>query len=843
MLRRRILNCLLGICVCSSFMSASPTNSFRAKDFNFGWKFKLLKDTVSLRDLPLADEKWRVVRLPHDWSVESSFDSRLEGCTGYLPGGVGVYQKHFKVEKSVSKSTFVLFDGVYNNAKFWLNGKYLGENPYGYSPTYFDLTAYLNNNGQDNVLTVYVDHSHYADCRWYTGSGIYRNVKLVTVDKLHIPIWGTFVTTPYISKERADINVEVTVDNMYDNDSEFKLSTFIYEKCGKCVATCENSYIIGAGQSQKFHQKLRIAAPKLWDTENPNMYRAVTIITKKGEKIDEYETPFGIRSLVFDKDKGFFLNGNSTYVKGVCLHHDGGMVGAAVPEGVWRRRFKELKEGGCNAIRTSHNPFSQEFLDLCDEMGFLVQNEIFDEMDNPKDKRYNFEEKEPLYRTEGYTNHFQKWGESDLKRTIKRDRNHPCVFEYSIGNEIEWTYPDYKYVSGLWDPDTKGGYWNKIPHLTPEQMKARYDSLPARKYVLAETAQRLSKWVKEVDTTRPVTANLIIPVASCVTGYADALDVVGFSYQIKQYDWCKKNFPNMMFTGSENTGLLEEWKSITDNPMVFSMYMWTGIDYMGESTNMWPQKAWDGDMLDLAGFRKAGWNHFRSVWRNEPFMALQTHLADSSLFKVDDKSGKVVAKSPKAMNWDNVLSQEMWNYKNGEMVIVELASNVPEAVLYLNGKSLGSISMKDCKDNVMRWAVPYEKGELVAVANVGGKEVKSTLRSAGKPAKLQVSVDKTSLLSDGYDVAHIIVQIVDKDGIPVRNMENNVTFSVKGDVSFLGVDNGWNKSTQDFKSKNVTTHLGRCLSILQSNKDKKGEVNVKVSVKGLPSHVVKLHVK
>ncbi|MFI3289547.1 MAG: glycoside hydrolase family 2 TIM barrel-domain containing protein [Rikenellaceae bacterium] len=801
----------------------------RESDFNFDWKFTELADTTTLTNLPLADTDWRDIRLPHDWSVEHSFDENLEGCTGYLPGGVGVYQKHFTTtEDAAQKSTFVLFDGVYNNAKFWLNGEYLGENPYGYSPTYFNLTDILNKVGEENILTVYVDHSRYADSRWYTGSGIYRNVKLITLDKLHIPIWGTFVTTPEISDAEATVDVEVTINNENSEGATFTLSTKIIDNSnGKEVAKGSEELSVAAGKDMVVNQKIKVANPKLWDTENPNMYRAITSIAVAGEKIDEYTTPFGIRSIVFDKDKGFFLNGVSTYAKGVCLHHDGGLVGTAVPKGVWRRRLAALKEGGVNAIRTSHNPFSEEFLDLCDEMGFLVQNEIFDEMDNPKDKRFNFAEQEPLYRTDGYDKHFQEWAESDLKRTIMRDRNHPSVFQYSIGNEIEWTYPEYKHVSGLWDPGA-GGYWNQIPKLTPEQMKKRYDELPEQKYNLAKTAQKLSNWVKEVDTTRPVTSNLIIPVASCVTGYAAALDVVGFSYQIAQYDWCKKHFPDMMFTGSENSGYLSEWRSITDNPMVFSMYMWTGIDYMGESTNDWPQKAWHGDMLDLAGFKKAGFNHFKSIWCDEPSVAIQTHKAEVKTTKKPKKPNP---------NWNNYLSNEVWNYEDGEMVVVEVVTNQPSATLYLNGESLGEKKLADNQDDlILRWEVPFAAGVLEAKAG----EISTQLKSAGKAAAIVVDLDKSQLAADGYDVAHIVAQLVDADGVPVRVDEQKITFKMEGDATLLGVDSGWNQSTQDFQSDNVVTHLGRCLAIVQSNREKRGAVNVTISADGVPSQKVSI---
>ncbi len=579
-----------------------------------------------------------------------------------------------------------------------------------------------------------------------------------------------------------------------------------------------------------------VAKPELWDIDTPNMYKAITSVIVDGKKVDEYTTPFGIRSLVFDKDKGFFLNGRNTYVKGVCLHHDGGLVGTAVPKGVWRRRFEEMKACGVNAIRTSHNPFSEEFLDLCDEMGFLVQNEIFDEMDNPKDKRFNFNEQEPLYRTEGYDNHFQEWAESDLKRTVLRDRNHPSVFQYSIGNEIEWTYPEYKDVSGLWDKGS-GGYWNKIPKLTPAEMKARYDALPEQEYNLTRTAEKLVKWVKDVDTTRPVTSNLIIPVASCVTGYAAALDIVGFSYQIAQYNWCKERFPDMHFTGSENSGLLSEWRSITDNPMVFSMYMWTGIDYMGESTNDWPKKAWSGDLLDLGSFRKAGFNHFKSIWVDEPMIAVQTHVKKSEDTMM--KNGKLI-KRPKSANWQNDLSQEVWNYEPGQMITVEVVTNQPTATLYINGKSLGEKKLADNQsDLIMRWDVPYEEGVIEAKTG----NLTSQIKSAGKAAALKVDVDQSELVADGYDVSHIVVQLVDAAGVAVKTTEQKITFKMEGDARFMGVDNGWNQSTQDFQTDNVVTHLGRCLAIIQSNKDKRGEVKLTISADGVPSQSVTIVTK
>ncbi|SDW83537.1 protein of unknown function [Lutibacter oricola] len=833
------LKLVLLILLFINITSISVVAQEREHDFNFDWKFTLVEETKKPTQIPLNDSDWRAIRLPHDWSVEASFNKDLEGCTGYLPGGVGVYQKHFKTPLNASeKNIFILFDGVYNNATFWLNGKLLGENPYGYSPTYFELTKHLKTDGSENIITVHVDHSRYADSRWYTGSGIYRNVKLITVDKLHIPIWGTFVTTPEITNKKAVVSIETNVKNSDRKSKKFVLTNEILDGKGSSVSIQKKELKVSAGKSLVNTQLLTVSNPKLWDTENPNMYKVVSTITLKGKVVDTYTTPFGIRSLETN-DQGFFLNGKSNYVKGVCLHHDGGLVGAAVPEGVWRRRLESLKEAGCNAIRTSHNPFSEEFLDLCDEMGFLVQNEIFDEMDNPKDKQFNLNERSVKYITRGYTEHFQKWGESDLKRTMLRDRNHPSVFQWSIGNEIEWTYPDYKHVSGFWDPENKGGYWNGNIRLTAEEMQARYKALPDRKYKLAETAGKLASWVKDVDTTRPVTANLIIPVASCASGYAAALDIVGFSYQIAHYDWCKKNYPDMIFTGSENSGYLSEWNSIIENPMVFSMYMWTGIDYMGESNEKWPRKAFPGDMLDMAGFKKAGWNNFKSIWVNKPNISFNTRLLSDSKFKLDELSGKVVPKKGKTPNWDNHILNDHWNYKQGEMIVVEVSSNLPVVELFLNGKSLGERGLSQCPDRIFRWAVPYEAGTLVAKGGFTGAEIKTELKSASEPVKIKLTVDKTELNADGYDVAHIIAQLVDKDGNDVKTTNIDLTFEVNGEAKVLGVDNGADTNIQDYQTNSLKTTKGRSLLIIQSLR-KKGSIKIEAKSAKFNSNTIQI---
>ncbi|MDV7188001.1 glycoside hydrolase family 2 TIM barrel-domain containing protein [Lutibacter sp. TH_r2] len=836
-LKKTILKLLFVLVLGSSVFAQE-----RVHDFNFDWKFKLVEDTTIPTQIPLEDSKWRDIRLPHDWSVEHSFRDDLEGCTGYLPGGVGVYQKHFKTPINIAnEKAYVLFDGVYCNATFWLNGKKLGENPYGYSPAYFDLTNKLKADGSDNILTVHVDHSRYADGRWYTGSGIYRNVQLITTNKLHIPIWGTYVTTPEISEENAIVKLETKVKNDSKKRSKFTLATEIYDANGILVASSKSESKLSSSKEIAIVQNINVENPKLWDLDSPNMYKAVTKVIVAGKTVDNYTTPFGFRTIKHIKNDGFFLNGKSTFVKGVCIHHDGGLVGAAVPKGVWKRRLQALKDAGVNAIRTSHNPFSQEFYDLCDEMGLLVQAEIFDEFDNPKDKRWNMQERKQDDITDGYTTmHFQKWAKSDLTRSMLRDRNHPSIFEWSIGNEIEWTYEHYRHVSGLWDPGAKG-YWNRLPNISAKEMQERYKNLPDRKYKLTETAQKLANWTREIDNTRPVTANLIIPVASLASGYAQTLDIVGFSYQIKQYDWSKKNYPNLHFTGNENAGTWEEWNSIIEDPMIYSMYMWTGIDYLGEANNKWPQKGWDGDILDFAGFKKVGWDHFKTIWVNKPHISLGTYPVKDSLM-VDPLSGKVKITSPKFLKWNNQRAQKIWNYKKGQTIIVEVPSNLPKAELLLNGKSLGWRTLSGSPDRILRWAVPYEPGILTARAGFDGQEVEVELKTTTQPVKIELTVDKSELDADGYDVAHIIAQLVDKDGNHVKTTEVNLTFEVDGDIKVLGVDNGSNTSIQDYQTNTLKTSKGRALLLVQSFK-KSSLVKIKASSTEFNSNTIQIQTK
>ena len=826
---------LLVLLTIFSFFSCTKTSETIIKereiDFNFDWKFALQKDTISQHKTPLNDAKWRNIRLPHDWSVEHSFSKDLEGATGYLPGGVAYYQKHFKtpINKDNEKA-FILFDGVYKNAKFWLNGTYLGENPYGYSPVYFDISKHLKSDNTENIITVYVDHSRYADSRWYTGSGIYRNVKLVTTNKIHIPVWGTFVTTPEISESSAKVNIKVDVKNDYTQDAMFDLTTNIINPKGEKVGTSSTEKItLKTSTKNTFDATITVSNPELWSTDSPSIYKAITTVSYQGKVVDSYTTPFGIRSIEHNKQQGLLINGEPTYAKGICIHHDAGIVGAAVPKEVWRRRLQILKEGGVNAIRTSHNPFSREFLDLCDEMGFLVQAEIFDEFDYPKDKRLNYHERKPEYITTGYTKDFQKWNKSDLTRTILRDRNHPSIFEWSIGNEIEWTYLHYRFATGFWkdknDPQNYGDYWSSAPFLTPEETKKRFDALEKGEYNLAETAKKLNAWVKELDTTRATTANLVVPQTSHVSGYADVIDIVGYSYRNKDIAWANKHFPHKQITINECPGSWEDWQTMLDNPEVYSMYMWTGIAYMGEAHNSWPKKAWLGDMLNLAGFKNQGFNYFKSIWVDKPHVSIGTIPVSKSGFKLN-KKGDVIAGSKR---WRN--SNMHWNYSDNEPILVEVNTNQEAVELFLNDVSLGTKKLAGNPDKIIRWLVPFKGGKLVAKAV--NKSANATIETTNAASNYTLTADKANLKTDGYDVAHIIVQLVDDKGRPVKTENKKVTFSIKGEANLLGVDNGLADNVQDFQSDNIITGDGRCLAIIQSKKDVPSNVKVIVTVDGL----------
>ncbi|MGA9638461.1 glycoside hydrolase family 2 TIM barrel-domain containing protein [Flavobacterium sp.] len=803
-------------------------------NFNKDWLFTET-DSHDYSLTTYSPKEWRKLDLPHDWSIEHDFSQKLEGCTAFMPGGIGWYSKIFNTPIKENQKCYIIFDGVYNNAEFWINGMRIGNHPYGYAPIYYDLTHLLAPESKENRLSVRVDHSRYADSRWYTGSGIYRNVQLLIVDKLHIPVWGTFVTTPKVTKNNATVNVQVEVENNYNEAKNGTIITDIFNPKGQKVATETTTFSLNSNQKSTLNQLATVTNPNLWDVDLPQMYEAKTRVVLDGKTLEERITKFGIRTIHFDKDKGFFLNGKNTKIKGVCLHHDAGIVGTAVPKDVWKRRLQLLKDGGCNAIRTSHNPASDEFLDLCDELGFLVQNEFYDEWDLPKDKRYNMQDKEVDYISRGHSEHFQEWAETDLKNAMLSSRNHPSIFQWSIGNEIEWTYPGNRGASGIFKETNENDkidwtLWrsNTPPH-TPEQVREYWKKFPKQTFNIGETAKKLAIWTRELDTTRFVTANCILPTSSFETGYTDVLDVVGFSYKEDKYDYFKKMYPNKAMMGTENVPRWYEWKAALERDFIPGIFLWTGVDYMGECrTDDWPVKVTPHGPLDIAGFPRGSYYMFKALWRDDlAVISMYTQTAAKSIYK-KEADGKVVEKKKDywklaPREWQAI--NPYWNYKEGEETIVEVYSNCESVELFQNGKSLGKKFLKDQEDYTYKWAVNFLKGELVAKGIKGKEKTSTKLETAGVPVAIRLTADRKSMTANNTDVVHVVAQLIDKNGKEVKNVEDEITFDISGEHRFLGTDNGNTASLKNFKGETIATHFGQCLLEVQAT-HKTSKINI-----------------
>lgn len=815
----------------------------RGIDFNLGWKFTL-EEFESPHLSSCDDSTWRNINLPHDWSVEMDFDKEKgEGCTGYLLGGIGWYRKTFKTIKDMKdKEVWIAFDGIYNRSNIYINGILIEFHPYGYSPLNLNITQYLNDIGEDNLISVKVDHSRYADSRWYTGSGIYRKVSMYILPKVNIPIWGTFIKINDIEEKNAYGQADITISNTDLLNNELTLQ-FNIENChNEIVYNNEVNVNLNAEKLIKIEKSFSISNPILWNIFEGNQYTMNIKLFIEGKEIQEYKTKFGIRECKFDVNNGFFINGKNTLIKGVCLHHDAGLVGAAVPLDVWKRRLLKLKECGCNAIRTAHNPASEDFLDLCDELGFLVQEEFYDEWDNPKDKRFNGNEKVVDYITRGHHEFFKEYAKRDLQNTILRDRNHPCIFQWSIGNEIEWTYPKYNNVTGYFGAKANGNYFWTLPPYSASEIRERIKMLPMDKYEIGSTAKKLSKWTKELDETRPVIANCILPSASYESGYTEALDIVGFSYRQIMYDRAHIDYPNKPILGTENVGQWQEWKQVLDRPFISGMFIWTGFDYMGEAghKDVWPTKASAAGLLNLASFEKPSYYMFKSLWREKPTIHIATQVLEKSIYKVDC-NGELQDKikdgwKRRLWRWHDV--NDHWNYNEKDEIAVEIYSNCDSITLYLNNKELGEKHLKDFEDRIYKWFIPFEKGVLKAIGKKDGKVIEESILTSGEIEQVLLTTDKKSMSSGLDSVAHIVAQLQDKDGNPVSDRECEIEFAIDGNAKYLGVDNGHVSNIQRYQSNKITTKNGKALFIVQgvsngnisislSNK-KSNKVNIKV---------------
>lgn len=782
-----------------------------AVKFNDEWLF-LQKDDSTAIQVSYDDSEWRKLRLPHDWSIEGQLSPSLASCTGYLPGGIAWYRKHFKITDDAARH-YIYFEGVYNRSEVYLNGHLLGKRPNGYISFLYDMTPYLKEG--DNVLSVRVDHSRYADSRWYTGSGIYRDVWLIAAPEIHLAQWGTGWYATSLTDRQATIAVDMEVQKHIVTREKLELSATLYDAAGKQVAQRRTRVSDGKEGITKETLTLKVTKPHRWNLNDPYLYTLKAELLSNGKRIDGCETKVGLRTLDFDPNKGFALNGNWMKVKGVCLHHDAGVLGAVVPPEVWERRLNNLKEIGVNAIRMSHNPHAPIVYDLCDQLGLLVMDEASDEWEFPKRKWIKgWNKGEPGF--DGSFDFFEEWIEQDVTDMVRRDRNHPSIFLWSIGNEVD--YPNDPYSHPILDgaqinQPMFGGYKPDAP----DAMR------------IGVIAKRLAARVRAVDTSRPVTGALAGVVMSNETEYPDAVDVVGYNYTENRYDEDHATYPKRVIYGSENGSGLDAWYAVKNKEFIFGQFIWTGTDYLGES-GAWPSRGLYTGLLDFGSFPKPR-GHFRaSLWSEKSVTYIGTYPIQARF-----KNSKRTFLSPDA--WD------IWNYDSGQEIRVVCYTNAPQARLLLNGKVVGDMKPYDEKSGIIYWDIPYQAGELKAEGcDTNGNIVSSySIQSSGRPYALRVSADRTTLSYDRATV-HLIVEIIDENGTIVKLGDNDITCTIEGPAHLLGLEGSDNRDMSDYTDNHHRAFHGRLLTYVQTTGEK-GQVRVKFTSPLLQGTEVLLNVE
>jgi beta-galactosidase len=765
--------------------------------FDNGWRFHL-GDVAQGQSPALADKDWRAVDLPHDWSIEGPYSTRNASGTGFLPGGIAWYRKTFQLPVSTrGRKVSVRFDGVYRDSTVWINGVSLGSRPYGYSTFEYDLTKHLRFGTLPNVLAVRVDHSVVADSRWYPGSGIYRHVWLDVTGPVHIAPWGTYITTPVVGEAEALASIETRVLNESPAAARATVVTSVLNEKAEEIATTRTEEPVAAGKDRTFAQQVAIPRPALWSPDQPHLYTAVSRVYLDGKLADEQHTPFGIRSFYFSPEKGLNLHGRPVKLKGVCIHHDLGGLGAAFFEEALERRLKSFKAIGVNAIRCSHNPMAPEFYDLCDRMGFLVMDEAFDEW-TPGKRKWAEGRNNGAVARRGYNEAFEEWGERDARDMVLRDRNHPSI--------VLFVHPRGR------------GFDPAVPRPPgARQNGPSADLMPA-------IARRLISAVKQFDTTRPVTMALADIDASNATGVANMLDVVGYNYLEQHYDRDHKVYPNRVIYGSENSRSLDAWRQVALHDFVAGQFLWTGMNFLGEAAR-YPTHGSNSGLLDLEGFWKRDAYLREALWSDKPMV----HAA----------AWEPGANESRMTDWPRNLGRmpaaERWGFAHDprKNIPVEIYSNCDSVELFLNGRSLGEKPIADRLLPAIVWLVPNEAGTVDAIGKKAGvAAARFQLKTIREPEKIELTPDLKTLKNAGRQVATIEVSVLDRNGNRVPDATQAVTFEVAGAGRLIAVANADLTDGTPITGSQARLYQGRAVAVVRSG-SASGKITVRVTAPGL----------
>ena len=769
-------------------MACSKPNETRlVQNIDADWLFAKT-DTIFDGSKPtLNDSIWKVIDLPHDWTVADSVkkDNPSAESGGYFGGGIGWYRKHlFVPEEYTNKNLFITFDGVYMLYDVYVNGQKVGSQSNGYITCIFDITAYVKT-GQNNLIALRVDNSVQPFDRWYTGCGIYRHVWLTATSKVYIPIWGTYITTPIVTTDSAIVNLNLKISNSFNSDMSAQIVTNILSSNGKVVSTFQNDIQLKKASNDSINQYFVIRQPQIWDTENAYLYKAISTVLIGGTEVDKFETPFGIRNIVFSKDSGFILNNKKVLLKGVCLHHDLGGVGAAFFDKIMLRRLQLLKSMGCNAIRLSHNPYAPQVLDMCDSLGILVFNEAFDRwearVDRNRSKAVSFKD---------------SWRD-DLGRFIERDRNHPSVIIWSVGNE---TYE--------------------------QQIKAPRG---------IEIIKELVAFVHAKDPSRKVTSAmhpgfLKDPEQFEISNYND---VASYNYSTRMFAEWRKNDTSKIYLSSETKPYTDYGSlQLGENPDFsgnswFALskadcgqFIWTGIDYFGESPG-WPFRGFPWSPINTCGYKKGYAGFTQSIYSSEPMVqiaAFDKQLSDSLIHY---KSwSKIWSGPPFAAHWNPVA-------KVGDSISVLTFTNCQSVGLYINSKLIGKKKLCNYSDRVIKWKVAFEPGIIKAVGMNNDKiECSHQLITAGVASKIKLITSDASISAIEKEIAIIDIEITDSAGTVQPHAVNKIAFDVDGPANIIAVDNGDLSEHFMFTNKFIYANAGRCQVIVRAN-GKKGMVTLK----------------